>query len=293
MPEIPYKLTNNGGTETLTFLHPEEFELKTVPSDHPRFDEIFAGVRSGDATVLALVDLATAVARKFEPLSDNVKVAGGQVYFDADPVDEVLTEKIVDYLEAGVEDWKPLVRFTEKLYTNIDADVRENLFRWLSNEGLTITDTGNILGYKGLNSDFTSIHAGPGIVNGVEQSGHLDNSVGNVLEMARSEVDNNPAVGCSVGLHVGTRGYATDFAQGKLVVVEVDPRNVVSVPYECNDTKMRVSKYVVREEAAPSYDKVYYTGDLDVDYDEDEDYLNEYDDDEDDEDDDFVSFYAL
>ena len=106
-----------------------------------------------------------------------------------------------------------------------------------------------ILGYRGLNQNFTSKHAGPGIVNGVTVNGHLDNSPGNVLELPVELVEVNAARGCASGLHVGTYEYATGWAGygGLVVSVEVDPRHVRSVPYECESRKIRVSKYVVRE----------------------------------------------
>jgi hypothetical protein len=176
-------------------------------------------------------------------------------------------------LSEGVEDWKPLVAFLEKVYSNTAENIRENLSRWLNAEQFTILPNGNILGYRGLNADFTSKHAGPGIVNGERVNGHLDNSVGNVVEIDAELVENNPSVGCASGLHVGTHSYASDWAGygGVLVSVEVNPVHVRSVPFECSSNKMRVSKYKVLEVVNQKVTSAVATADDFNEYEPDED----------------------
>jgi hypothetical protein len=53
-------------------------------------------------------------------------------------------------------------------------------------------------------------------------------------------------VACSAGLHVGTYDYALRFTRFVIEVL-VDPRDVVSVPTDCNDQKMRTCKYLVMD----------------------------------------------
>jgi hypothetical protein len=122
------------------------------------------------------------------------------------------------------------------------------LFDWLKSEDFTITEDGDILGYRYLRDDFTSYHSGPGIVNGVPTNGHLDNSVGNVVEMARSSVTHDPRSSCASGLHVGNWGYSGN--QSNIVEVIVNPRDVVSVPVDAGGSKMRVCRYTVSKVAS-------------------------------------------
>ena len=75
-------------------------------------------------------------------------------------------------------------------------------------------------------------------------SGKFDNTPGRVHEMKRNDVDDDARVACSNGFHVGSLEYATGFGP-KCVIVEVDPADVVSVPFDCDGQKMRVSKYRV------------------------------------------------
>lgn len=147
------------------------------------------------------------------------------------------------------ETWMSLINFTESLFDNVSESVRDQLYSWMQyqirNGRLTLTPEGKFLGYKGVKADFGSIHSGPGIVNGVPANGHLDNTPGNVIEMARDAVDDDRTRTCSTGLHVGSYDYAKSFAQGKVVLVEVDPRDVVSVPDDYNGQKIRACKYRV------------------------------------------------
>jgi hypothetical protein len=132
----------------------------------------------------------------------------------------------------------------EKIYQNPNKHSRENLYDWLNAHDFTINSEGNLLGYKGVRKDFGSISQGPGIVDGQPMNGSLPNKPGSILEMARSAVQHDPSVGCSSGLHVGTWDYASGF--GPIVLqVEVNPRDVVSVPTDCGWAKMRVSRYRV------------------------------------------------
>jgi hypothetical protein len=62
--------------------------------------------------------------------------------------------------------------------------------------------------------------------------------------MARDLVNDDRNSACSVGLHVGTFGYAESFAEQMLVVL-VDPADVVSVPTDSNAQKMRVCRLYV------------------------------------------------
>lgn len=239
-------------------------------SSHGNFSEIVAAIKSGEAAndvdaFRDLFDVAKAVARKFAKLSERVSVEGNNILFDGTPVHSVLTEQIIRFLDEGVEDYKPLVAFYEKLEQNPSADSREQLYRWLQTHAFTITGDGDIVGYKGVNSDLGSCTRGPGIVNGEPQKGNLDNTPGNVLEIDRSTVVWDPSRGCAFGLHVGDWSYASTFGS-KTVEVRVNPRDVVSVPTDCADRKMRVARYVVVQEIDRPYGAavIYNDGDDDL-----------------------------
>jgi hypothetical protein len=104
---------------------------------------------------------------------------------------------------------------------------------------LPITSNGTIQAYKAVRENYTDCHTGT-----------FDNTVGNTLQMPRNKVDDNKDVGCSYGFHAGTFEYARDFmpSNGHLLIVEIDPADVVSIPTDCQFQKLRTCKYKVTQE---------------------------------------------
>lgn len=273
---LQFNLVRREDTANITVV--VDGELFTADDEHPLFDEIVDAAVNGDESVVDLFDASHRAAAVFESITDRVTVANSRVYVDQTEVEDVFADQIVRFMNEGRDDFMPLVRFLEKVYSNVSEGIRENLSRWLNAEQFTITEDGNILGYRGLNADYTSKHAGPGIVNGEQVHGHLDNSVGNTVELPVDLVEENAHKGCASGLHVGTYNYASGWAGpgGVVVSVSVDPRHVRSVPYECASEKMRVSKYVVTSTITSKVtDSVYSASGYDF-FDDDD--FDEYDD---------------
>ena len=244
MSAVQYNLVEREGGSNITVV--VDGDMKVADDTHPLWDEIKAKAVALDESVVHLFDASTRVAERFDRLSERVTVAHSRIYVDGDEIEDVFADQIVRFMDEDRDDWMPLVKFLEKVYTNTEQHTRENLSRWLNaTGGFTITEDGNIVGYKGLTAEFGSIHRGPAIVDGVAVNGSVPNQPGSIIEMKRSEVEHNPRVGCSVGLHVGTWEYASSFGRGVVVEVEVNPRDVVSVPTDCNGQKMRVSRYTV------------------------------------------------
>lgn len=190
-------------------------------------------------------------------LSKNMSIINGIIKFGDFILEETLSNHILSLLdEKNVPKdeklWKSYVTFLDNLHQNVNEDIRKQLFRWMEYEnkagnGFAITEDGCIVGYKGCNGSVLepiSAFAGTAIVDGVEIKGQIPNKVGSVVQMPRSEVQYDPSVGCAQGLHVGTRNYAINWAP-ILLLVKVNPRDVVSVPYENDSQKMRVCEYTV------------------------------------------------
>lgn len=218
-------------------------------SSHPNFDAIIEGARAGDESIVSLFDVAATVAEKFQRLSERVTTRYGKLYLDGVEIDNALTEQVLRFLDAGEQDWLPLVRFFENVQANPNPHSREQLYTWLADRAFTITADGLIVGYKGVavtaEGEYVSIHSGRAIVDGQELTGRIPNAVGSVVEMPRNEVAFDPSVGCHSGLHFGTFDYAESFAQGALLEVVVNPRDVVSVPTDCGAAKARTCRYTV------------------------------------------------
>lgn len=148
-----------------------------------------------------------------------------------------------------IEHGKRLIKFAKDLSENPRKHSREAMVAWImTNPSLTILPDGRIRGFRGLREDYTSIHSGYGVVNGKEfENAHLDNSPGNIIEFPAQLIDHNTNRYCSIGLHVGTWGYASGFGQGKYVSVAFSAKDVVSPPSDAKQEKIRVCRMEILE----------------------------------------------
>ena len=271
---MKYNLVTVGDEKNLTLV--VNGEMYVASHSHPNWDAIIAGVLKDDESVVDLFDVAETVSRRFEALTERVTVRNGVVYFDGDELDRAETRQIVRFLNDGEDDFMPLVNFLEKVQTNPNEHSREQLYTWLDKHDFPITDDGDIVAYKGVrvldNGNYVSISSGKAIVDGEEVSGNIPNAVGSVIEMPRSEVHHDPATGCSRGLHAGTWDYASNFAQGAVLTVRINPRDVVSVPTDCDWQKVRVCRYVVTGVTETQYDGAHWVDEDDFEDDYEEDY---------------------
>lgn len=78
-------------------------------------------------------------------------------------------------------------------------------------------------------------------------SGTMDNSVGKKLRIDPWQVEANRDVTCAKGLHVCSRSYLPHFggSGSRVVICKVNPADVVAVPNDYNNAKMRVCAYEV------------------------------------------------
>lgn len=249
---LKFNIAVNDGDRTSVSYFPEGSAPLTATADHPNFDKI-VDLLNSDAShimVVKLFDRSSEVNDRFQPLSERVSARRGKIYFDNDAVDNVIADTIVTHLDSTKFDQNnvdALVNFMEKIATNPNEHSRENLFRWMQKNRFLIHSDGDLIAYKGITSGFTSVTSGQAIVNGVPHNGHIPNKPGTIVEMPRSDVAHNPSVGCSTGLHVGDWSYASTF--GSICMkVKVNPRDVVSVPTDAAERKMRVCRYQVLDQ---------------------------------------------
>lgn len=125
--------------------------------------------------------------------------------------------------------------FVRKLLQNESQDQLSYFLEYLSSQKFMINEDGNIICYKAIKDNFMDKH-----------SGKISNNIGNVVKMDRKEVTQNTNQTCAPGLHVGNKSYIKSYcSQGDVfIAVEIDPRNLVSVP-GISEGKIRVCEYKV------------------------------------------------
>ena len=195
-----------------------------------------------EAAILEILDES---AGSFE--RDGFKITPEEVIYKGEELPEALADKVRAIAQEGLP-VSLFGNFWDNLQLNPSANSVRELYDFLSYKELPITEDGCFLAYKGLNSTGWSISGNKKtkVLKGkVDASGKIYNGVGEEIEVRRWDVDDNRQHHCSYGLHVGSLNYAEDFAQGMVVVVKINPKDVVSVPEDYDCQKCRVSAYKV------------------------------------------------
>ena len=208
-----------------------------ISSTDPHYNELLCAIKN-KLSEDEIHDIINATARKIEEaarLTPNMVYNGGVVKYRGMPMRGYAVEKLVNLIHTN-EDARPLAMFLDRLQENPSRQTVEDLYSFLEYGKIPITERGTFLAYKAVRSDWKDIH-----------SGTFDNSIGAVLSMPRNMVDDRRERTCSNGFHVCSFEYLPHFAHadGHVVICEVDPADVVSIPADYNNTKMRVSSYKV------------------------------------------------
>ena len=192
---------------------------------------------------------------------EGIEVKDGNLYVCGDPVHSTLASRVLSFLEAGL-DCVHLFKFILKLNLNPSKRAVDELYTFLEHRALPITDNGNFLAYKAVREDYTD-----------KYTGKFLNTIDSVLEMPRNKVDDDKNVGRSYGFHAGTVEYAKDFMgrEGHLMIVEINPADVVSIPTDCQFQKLRTSKYKVVGEYEIDLTDPLYASRFETDQDDDVD----------------------
>lgn len=198
-------------------------------------DKLIKALREGRSQDIP--ELVSAAKRIEKYGQGNFKVQEGCIHINGQPVPEVLSRKIIKFQQDNLP-YEPLVRFAENLQKNSSYRAVNELFQFLEKNDHPITENGCFIAYKKVREDFKDAYTGT-----------LDNSPGTVVEMPRNQVNEDPTQTCSYGLHVANWYYAHSIYQAgsnaNMLEVEVDPADVVAVPTDYDQAKMRVCKYKV------------------------------------------------
>ena len=233
-----------------------------VLPDHINYKMILEVLPTATADeLLDIVDVQKAVSTFSNGL---VEIKNGKVLYEGDEVHGSISKRILEFMSKGLP-FQPLVNFLNNLMENPSMQSQKELYDFLEHEHLPITEDGHFLAYKAVRSDYMDKYAGK-----------FDNSVGKVCQMTRSKVDDDRGRGCSNGLHAGALNYVASYGSvesgDKIVIVKINPRDVVSVPSDCNCEKLRTCRYEVVGEYQGELLKPLYAASFDEDeYMEDED----------------------
>ena len=196
---------------------------------------------------------------------EGIEVKDGNLYVFGDPIHSTIAKRVISFIEHGL-DCVHLFKFILKLNMNPSKRAVDELYTFLEHRALPVTDNGNFLAYKAVREDYTD-----------KYTGKFLNTIDSVLEMPRNKVDDNKENGCSYGFHAGSVDYAKDFmnADGHLMLVEINPADVVSIPTDCQYQKLRTCKYKVVGEYEIDLNDPMYASRFQTDQDDDVDVWND------------------
>lgn len=167
-------------------------------------------------------------------IGSTFTVCDGAITWRGEPIDPALNTRMLAMADAG-EDPTGWLRFWERLQKNPSYRSVKQLYRFLAHEGIPVDADGFMLAYKSVRRDYKDFH-----------SGTFDNRPGKTCEMDRNKISDDPQVACHEGLHCGALKYAQAFGEDRrIIIVRVDPADVVCVPYDASAMKVRVCRYTV------------------------------------------------
>jgi hypothetical protein len=252
---VPYIITSSNITANVNG------KAYTVASTHANFAAIREMIVSDSNDIEALVNLFDISVAVKKYCGNRIEVSHGAVKYKGEAMHNYVTDKILQFMREGLP-VTPIVNFLDRLLANPSKRAVEELYKFLEHKNMPLTPEGYFLAYKGVRADYRDKH-----------TGKFRNAVGDVLSMARRDVCDDADIGCSYGFHAGSLKYANDWAgtDGHLMIVQIDPADVVSVPKDCNCQKLRTCKYEVvgeqidRSALSDSYTDAYSDDDYDSD----------------------------
>ena len=206
----------------------------TINKSHVTYQRVVNAIKAGDwDTVKDIIEPKKVV---LDYGKGHVSVQGETLFWKGEELHTSLSVRMIQMLQDGFP-VEPMVAFMENLMLNPSKRAVTELYGFLEKNSLPITPDGYFLAYKKVRYDYKDCH-----------SGTMDNSVGQVVEMERNSVDDDKDRTCSTGLHFCSRDYLNHFGGERLVIVKVNPRDVVSIPSDYNGAKGRACRYEVVDE---------------------------------------------
>lgn len=267
----------------VSVMNMETGNVTKITKEQPAFLRAVELIREFDYAGVESLTPKIAVQRIIEQGGDasgfRVRLDNANIFYSFNGgkeqiLNNAMTERIVRMAQEGF-DISPLIKFMENLLSNTSKTAIDELYLFLENTELPITSDGHFIAYKIVRNDYTSIH-----------DPSFRNDVGTVVEMPRNEVCDDRNKTCSYGLHFCSKAYLNAYGSkrrdtDRIVLVKINPADVVSIPADYNNAKGRASKYLIWKDITDAgwretlsrkdyTDSAVELGDWDEDYDEDD-----------------------
>ena len=235
----------------------------TVTKSHIAYNKLLAAIKSDDwTTVQDIIEPKKAVINFGQ---GNIEIQGDKIFWKGREMHNALTKRMVTMIQ---EDFlvEPLVAFMENLMENPSKRAVNELYGFLEKNTLPITSDGCFLAYKKVRQDYLDCHSKtvlnkPAAYLTDEDNAKLTEAAGRkdevtvevvdgvtVVSMERNAVDDDQNRTCSTGLHFCSKDYLSHFGGERIIILKINPRDVVSIPNDYNDSKGRACRYEIVDE---------------------------------------------
>jgi hypothetical protein len=236
-----------------------------VSKSHPTFQRVVDAIKAGDEALLeSIIDPKRVV---LEYGAGNIAIEGDKLFWKGEELHSSLGRRMIQMLQDGF-DIKPMVAFMENLMMNPSKTSVDELYGFLEKNSLPLTPDGHFLAYKKVRSDYRDIYSNtvmnkPAIYITDADKDELGSGKGKRNEvtvavvdglthvsMERRAVDDNRSRTCSDGLHFCSRDYLNCFggSDSRVIIVKINPKDVVSIPSDYDDSKGRTCSYQIVDE---------------------------------------------
>jgi len=231
-----------------------------LSSCHPAYDDLVELINAQDAEGF---ERAIDVGHAIEDWADGeVKLVNGVLMYNAEEVHDVIASRVIEIMQDGNKA-DALIAFLKELYQNSSFRAINELYTFMEHKFLPITPDGCFLAYK-----VVKLHEGDDItgINGetITRGDLVDkwtgkahrNNLNDEVSMSRHLVTDDCSQPCGPGLHGGSRDYAEGYKSSDkevIVMIKVNPKDVVSIPTDSGCKKLRCCAYTVV--STDEYDK--------------------------------------
>ena len=164
---------------------------------------------------------------------DEIKIMDKKIFYKGRVFKGRISSELMAHIASNnKEQISKFKKFIHNCSLNPSHESVSELYDFMVLNNLKVTPAGTIILYKWVRDSYYDSH-----------SGKFLNKPGLTLFMDRNKVNTDRNQTCSNGLHLCSYKYGS--FGSKLLLCEVHPKNVVSIPSDCNRSKMRCCEYTV------------------------------------------------
>lgn len=204
----------------------------------------------------------------------NISIDGNTILWKGQPFHNALSSKMIQMIRESLP-VEPLVKFMENLMENPSARAVSELYGFLEKGNLPITTDGHFLAFKKVNGAYYDVYTQTvpnklghmftedevnrmPLTVGKQQNVTVELVNGNtVISMPRNMVDDDRDRTCSTGLHFCSKQYLSCYSGSRVLALKINPRDVVSIPSDYNDSKGRCCKYIIVDDVTDDIENAF------------------------------------